>query len=158
MTELGAIVGASDIIIQSLHKFADFHDRASRAEFWTFLAFFLGAQACARLVDAYLGHGALAGPVTILTSLTLLVPLISVAVRRLHDIDRSGREFLGPCLALLASPVMMLLASFLGSIVGLGYAAVILLLFGRLPLLLARAGARYANHYGDRPMDFSLAR
>ena len=150
-------MGASDTIIQSLHKFADFNDRATRSEFWTFLAFVMVAQAGARLVDAYLGHGPLAGPVASLTTLTLLVPLISVAVRRLHDIDRSARELLGPCLSLLASPLIMLLASVFGTIVALGYSAVTLLLFGRLLLMLARAGARFSNRYGERPTDDSFA-
>ena len=48
----------------SLRRFADFSGRASRAEFWTFFAFVLLANAVARLIDAMLGRGGyLPGPV-----------------------------------------------------------------------------------------------
>ena len=89
-------MGAFGLISQSLKKFTDFKSRASRAEFWTFFFFVLGAQAVARLVDIMLGSGPFGGPVSMLSSLLLFVPQVSVAVRRLHDVHRSGRELLTP--------------------------------------------------------------
>ena len=151
-------MGAFGLISQSLKKFTDFKSRASRAEFWTFFFFVLGAQAVARLVDIMLGSGPFGGPVSMLSSLLLFVPQVSVAVRRLHDVNRSGRELLVPCLLLLASPLLVLFASFLGKIVALGFAAVTMLMFGRLLLILARQGSRIPNRYGACPTAFSFAR
>ena len=151
-------MGAFGLISQSLKKFTDFKSRASRAEFWTFFFFVLGAQAVARLVDIMLGSGPFGGPVSMLSSLLLFVPQVSVAVRRLHDVNRSKRELLVPCLLLLASPLLVLFASFLGKIVALGFAAVTRLMFGRLLLMLARQGSRIPNRYGACPTAFSFAR
>lgn len=151
-------MGASDQITQSLKKYADFKGRASRAEFWTFFIFVLIAQAVARLVDVLLGSGPLGGPVSMLTGLLLFVPQVSVAVRRLHDVNRSGRALLVPCLLLLAAPLLVLFGSFLGKIVALGYAAVTLLMFGQLLLMLARQGVKIPNRYGACPTAFSFGR
>lgn len=151
-------MGAFDQITQSLKKYADFKGRASRTEFWTFFIFVLIAQAVARLVDLLLGSGPLGGPVAMLTGLLLFVPQVSVAVRRLHDVNRSGRELLVPCLLLLASPLLVLFGSFLGKIVTLGYAAVTLLMFGQLLLMLARKGSSVPNRYGACPTAFSFGR
>ena len=151
-------MGAFELITQSLKKYADFKGRASRAEFWTFFFFVLIAQSVARLVDTMLGGGYLGGPVAMLTGLLLFVPQVSVAIRRLHDINRSGRELLVPCLLLLASPLVLMFGSFLGRIVGLGYAGVTLLMFGQLLLMLARKGSSIPNRYGACPTAFSFGR
>ena len=151
-------MGAFEQIIQSLKKYADFNGRASRSEFWTFFFFVLVAQATARLVDAMLGGSPFGGPVAGLTGLLLLVPQVSVAVRRLHDVGRSSRELMVPCLLLLASPLMVLFGSFLGRIVALGYAGVLLLLFGQLLLMLARKGSSVPNRYGACSTAFSFGR
>lgn len=151
-------MGAFEQITQSMKKYADFKGRASRAEFWTFFFFVLAAQAVARLIDVLLGSGPLGGPVSMLAGLSLFVPQVSVAVRRLHDVNRSGRELLLPCVLLLASPLLVLFGSFLGKIVALGYAAVTLLMFGQLLLMLARKGSSVPNRHGACPTAFSFGR
>ena len=151
-------MGAFEQITQSLKKYADFKGRASRGEFWTFFLFVLIAQAVARAVDLVLGSGPIGGPVSMLTGLLLFVPQVSVAVRRLHDVNRSGRELLVPCLLLLASPLLVLFGSFLGKIVALGYFAVTLLMFGQLLMMLARKGSSVPNRYGACPTAFSFGR
>ncbi len=151
-------MGAFEQVTQSMKKYADFKGRASRSEFWTFFIFVLIAQAVARLVDLLLGAGPLGGPVSMLTELLLFVPQVSVAVRRLHDVNRSGRALLVPCLLLLASPLLVLFGSFLGKIVALGYAAVTLLMFGQLLMMLARKGVIIPNRYGACPTAFSFGR
>ncbi|MEO8141792.1 MAG: DUF805 domain-containing protein [Sphingomicrobium sp.] len=93
-----------------------------------------------------------------LTGLLLFVPQVAVAIRRLHDVNRSGRALLVPCLLLLASPLLVLFGSFLGKIVALGYAAVTLLMFGQLLLMLARKGSQIPNRYGACPTAFSFGR
>ncbi len=151
-------MGAFDQITQSVMKYADFKGRASRAEFWTFFFFVLIAQAVARLIDLLLGSGPFGGPISMLTGLLLFVPQISVAVRRLHDVNRSGRALLVPCLLLLASPLLVMFGSFLGKIVALGYAGVTLLMFGQLLMMLTRKGSQIPNRYGACPTAFSFGR
>jgi uncharacterized membrane protein YhaH (DUF805 family) len=145
--------------LYTLRRYADFSGRASRSEFWYFFAFVLLAQSLARLVDAFLGRGLyLPGPVSMLVGLALIVPQVAVAVRRLHDVSRSGRELLVPGLLLLAAPLVAMFGSLLGRILALGYAGVTLLAFANVLLLLARKGRSVPNRYGGNPTAFSFAR
>jgi uncharacterized membrane protein YhaH (DUF805 family) len=148
-----------DHIIQSLKKYADFSGRAARSEFWTFFFFVLVANAVARLVDALLGRGLLMpGPVAMLVGLVLIVPQFAVAVRRLHDVNRSGRELVVPCVMLAVLPLMLMFGSVLGRIVALGFYAVTLLLFGQLLLMLVRKGSTIPNRYGACPTAFTFGK
>ena len=85
----------------------------------------------------------------------LIVPQLAVAVRRLHDVNRSGRELLVPCVMLLVAPVVMSFGSVLGRIVSLGFYAVTLMLFGQLLLMLTRKGSIVPNKYGAAPTAFT---
>ncbi len=68
-------------VITCLTKYVDFDGRASRSEFWWFtLACFLVAFVI----------GLIAGPLGMIVSLATLLPSLAVAVRRLHDIGKSG--------------------------------------------------------------------
>lgn len=70
-----------------LANYAVFEGRASRSEFWWFLLATNIAVVLASLADAITGaHGFL----TFLVIAALLIPNISVQVRRLHDTGRSG--------------------------------------------------------------------
>lgn len=145
--------------LYTLRRYADFSGRASRSEFWFFFLFVLIAQAIAGLVDAMLGRGLLLpGPVRAIVGLALIVPQLAVAVRRLHDVGRSGRELMVPMLMLLAMPLVVALGSILGRIVALGYAGVLLLVFANLLLLLIKKGRTVPNRYGGCPTSFSFAR
>lgn len=64
-----------------LSKYAEFEGRASRSEFWWWVLFVFLVSAAVSMVSATLSG---------LFSLAVLLPNISVAARRLHDIDRSG--------------------------------------------------------------------
>jgi len=75
-----------------IKNYAVFNGRASRREYWMFVlvnlivAFVLAfIDTAAGLVSAA-GYGLLSGIYT----LAIIVPSIAVAVRRLHDTDRSG--------------------------------------------------------------------
>lgn len=79
--------------IAALKKYADFSGRASRSEYWYFVLFYFLISIVLSIVDAVTGTlnpntgvGLLSGVFT----LAMIVPSISVNVRRLHDIDRSG--------------------------------------------------------------------
>ncbi|HEY6254746.1 MAG TPA: DUF805 domain-containing protein [Xanthobacteraceae bacterium] len=75
-------------------KYVDFSGRASRSEYWYWALFiFLGRIVTAILDVAILqappGSGGVQ-PLTAVFSLIILLPSFAVAVRRLHDVDRSG--------------------------------------------------------------------
>jgi len=139
----------------TLRKYADFNSRASRSEFWCFLVFVIVAQAIAGFVGLLFGLGpVLSG----LVGLILIVPQIAVAVRRLHDLGRSGRELLVPCLMLVAGPLVYSFRGILPRIVALGYAGLTLLVFANLLLLFLKEGKKVPNRYGGSPIAFSFAR
>ncbi|MCZ8235565.1 MAG: DUF805 domain-containing protein [Inhella sp.] len=69
-------MGFTDAIKTCFSKYATFSGRATRAEYWWFFLFtFLGS---------------LIPIVGLIFALAVLIPSIAVAVRRLHDTDRSG--------------------------------------------------------------------
>jgi len=90
-----------------IHNLTNFKGRASRTEYWSFIVVIILAQ----IVLGWLPLGFI--------SLILILPLIffvplSVAVRRLHDINRSGWWLLLsliPILGWLALIIMSLMAS-----------------------------------------------
>ena len=74
------------------NKFAVFSGRASRSEFWFFVLFgFLGGIVAAIIDVMILGYSFEEnGPINLIFSVALIIPSISVAARRLHDINKSG--------------------------------------------------------------------
>src|SRR5437879_3772293 len=62
-------------------KYADFHGRASRSEYWWFVLFTVLVSVAASLLGDTLSG---------LFGLATLLPSTAVATRRLHDSDRSG--------------------------------------------------------------------
>ena len=69
-----------------LKKYADFSGRARRKEFWSFWLLTMAAYIAASVVDSILGF-----PIAMLiVALGFIIPSIAVAVRRLHDTNRSG--------------------------------------------------------------------
>jgi uncharacterized membrane protein YhaH (DUF805 family) len=140
--------------IYTLRRYADFRGRASRSEFWCFFAFVIIAQAVSGFLGLLFGVGsALSG----IVGLLLIIPQIAVAVRRLHDLGRSGRELLVPCLMLLAAPFVYSFGGILPRLVALGYAGLILLVFANLLLLFLKEGKKVPNRYGASPSAFSFA-
>lgn len=141
--------------LYTLRKYADFSGRASREEFWCFFAFVIIANAVASLVGTLLRVGPiLSGAVGLL----LLIPQLSVAVRRLHDIGKSGRELIVPCVMLLLVPVAFAFRGILPQIVALGYLGVTLLAFAHLLTLFLKKGTTVPNRFGAAPTAFSFAK
>jgi uncharacterized membrane protein YhaH (DUF805 family) len=76
-------------------KYADFHGRARRSEYWFFILFTAIVSIVGSILDAIFGlrTGAASGgtgPIQGLLQLALLVPTLAVGARRLHDTGRSG--------------------------------------------------------------------
>ena len=141
--------------IQTLKKYAEFNGRASRHEFWCFFAFVIVANAVTGLVGMLFGFGpALSG----LVGLLLIIPQIAVAVRRLHDLNKSGRELVVPCIMFAALPLAFAFRGILPKLVALGFLGITLLAFANLLTLFLKKGSNIPNRYGAAPTAFSFAR
>jgi uncharacterized membrane protein YhaH (DUF805 family) len=81
-------------VLEPFRKYADFNGRARRTEFFSFALLFLVLQFAAGRIDARSGVIATVafrmGIIELIVSLLLLLPLVAVGVRRLHDSGRSG--------------------------------------------------------------------
>ena len=134
-------------------RYFDFSGRSPRAEYWYFTAFMwfislivlLGEQVLGKAVESVLiAVNALFGLVT-------FIPSLAVAVRRLHDINRSGFVLLkygiamGVVLALM--PVALFLGTFAAAILVLGLLAIGL----KFLVLMITEGDGGPNLYGPNP-------
>ena len=72
------------------NKYASFSGRARRQEYWMFTLFYIIGYVVLAVIDAVVGTMVLA----LIYSLALLLPSLGVAIRRLHDTNRSGWWFL----------------------------------------------------------------
>ncbi|MDO9707400.1 DUF805 domain-containing protein [Paracraurococcus lichenis] len=79
-----------DAVATCFRKYADFEGRARRSEYWWFFLFNLLMHAATGLVDAVVSGPEGIGLANGLFTLAVFLPNLAVAVRRLHDLDRSG--------------------------------------------------------------------
>ncbi len=74
-------MGFKEAVKTCFAKYADFSGRASRSEFWWFNLFVIIVSVAAASVSDVLYA---------LVALGTLLPVIAVATRRLHDVNKSG--------------------------------------------------------------------
>lgn len=167
-----------------LKRYAEFSGRSRRMEYWMFVlgcvllnlilwivaavTVGFGAMGAASSANAGNGGAALGGMLGMMAGLgilmvvfaivwlALLIPSIAVAVRRLHDTDRSGWwlfAYIGPYLLSFVIQIMAVSSNssglaMIGMVVGLvGFAgAILLLVFMCLP------GTAGPNKYGPDPL------
>ena len=93
----------STAVRSCLQKYVTFSGRASRPEYWWFVLFLILGQLVANILDTmmfgsgrvmhgpgyaeWVSHG---GPLSAIFSLAMLLPGLAVAVRRMHDLGKSG--------------------------------------------------------------------
>jgi uncharacterized membrane protein YhaH (DUF805 family) len=75
-----------------LERYAKFDGRSRRAEFWWYFLANVIISVVFNIIDAVIGSGMGAGIgiLGFIYSLAVLIPGLAVAVRRLHDTDKSG--------------------------------------------------------------------
>lgn len=98
--------------VDAMRRYADFNGRSTRAQYWlNSLTVFIIAVV-ALVVDGAIGSGPADGPgiVTVVVILAHLVPGLAVAVRRLHDIDRSGWWMLIAFVPLIGAVTLLVFA------------------------------------------------
>ena len=81
------------------NRYAKFDGRASRSEFWYFTLFYLILSIILGSIDTFVINPMLGvdptrvsqgGFLQMIVALGLLIPSIAIAIRRLHDIGKSG--------------------------------------------------------------------
>lgn len=110
--------------LEVLKKYAVFTGRARRKEYWMFVLFNIIIVLVLGFIESLVGGPGVIGA---LYSLAVLIPSIAVAVRRLHDTDRTGWW------------ILLLLIPFIGAIV--------------LFVFMVLDGTPGQNKYGPNPKE-----
>jgi uncharacterized membrane protein YhaH (DUF805 family) len=77
--------------VDAMRRYFDFKGRSSRPEFWYFMLIVTGFGVVALMIDLALGNGQDTPLyVTALWAIPHYIPMLAAAVRRLHDVDRTG--------------------------------------------------------------------
>jgi uncharacterized membrane protein YhaH (DUF805 family) len=115
-------------------KYAVFSGRARRKEYWMFVLFNLIAAIILMVLDNLFGTNFTVGEMVLpygflylIYMLAIIIPSLAVAVRRLHDTDRSGGW------------IFISLVPFIGGI--------------WLLVLMCLEGTRGANRFGEDPKE-----
>jgi uncharacterized membrane protein YhaH (DUF805 family) len=87
-------MGFTEAISSGFSNYVTFSGRASRSEYWYWTLFAIIVAIVGAVIDAVVFSDMELRPVGTILGLALLLPGIAVAVRRLHDIDRTGWWFL----------------------------------------------------------------
>lgn len=105
-------------MFEALQHYADFSGRARRQEFWLFVVLIMILNFAAAFGDMALGTynkdyeiGFISG----VLSLMMLVPSLSVQVRRLHDTDRSGWWIFIILVPVLGAMILLILSCLQGT-------------------------------------------
>lgn len=107
----------TDSISTCINNYATFKGRAPRSEFWWFWLFYILVQIIAGLVFGIIGYS-IGGEqgcsislsiCSVLCVVLLIVPYLSVLVRRLHDTGHSGWWFFISIIPLIGSIWLLVL-------------------------------------------------
>lgn len=82
---------AIDWFMKCLKNYANFQGRARRKEYWFFVLVYIGLSIVAGIIDGVLGTYYVVSGILMLA---MIIPSLSVAVRRLHDTGRTGWWYL----------------------------------------------------------------
>jgi uncharacterized membrane protein YhaH (DUF805 family) len=77
-------------IASGFHNYVRFSGRASRSEYWYWALFMLICGIVTAIIDALVFPDNSISPLNSLFNLAVFLPSLAVAVRRLHDIGRTG--------------------------------------------------------------------
>lgn len=76
--------------MNAMRRYFEFSGRSNRSEFWLFVLFTIIILVIAMIIDRLALGSEGPGVLYFIVALVHLIPGISVSVRRLHDIDRTG--------------------------------------------------------------------
>lgn len=79
--------------MNAVTNWSDFSGRARRSEFWYFFLLVIVASIVVGILGAILGD-TIGGILAFVFALAIIVPSLSVSIRRLHDVGKSGWWYL----------------------------------------------------------------
>lgn len=91
--------------LAALRKYADFSGRARRSEYWYFFLFYVLIYV--GLLAAGMAIGRMGAILAAVFIVAMIIPSLSVGVRRLHDTDRSGWWLLISLVPLIGAIVLL---------------------------------------------------
>lgn len=101
-----------ELMFEPLKKYAQFHGRARRKEYWLFYLFYIVVYAVLMSVAGATGNGQGPGGVGLalvaIFALAMLVPSLAVSFRRLHDTNRSAWWLLIALLPFIGAVVLLI--------------------------------------------------
>lgn len=100
-----------DAIGECFFNYANFRDRAARAEYWWWALFATIVLLIGQGLDYVVFSEWETGPFYLVLSLATFLPSLSVTVRRLHDTNRTGWWVLLPF-----APMLLLFAGFIAAL------------------------------------------
>lgn len=104
-----------EAVASCFSKYAQFKGRSSRAEFWWFFLFLiLSITLLNQLVMSFFGQQ-VAAIISLIYFLVILLPLISVKARRLHDMNHSGWWLLLSLITGIGSLILLVWLMFAGT-------------------------------------------
>jgi uncharacterized membrane protein YhaH (DUF805 family) len=87
---VGDLMGFVESISSGFRNYANFAGRAPRSEFWCWVLFAILVSLAAVVLDEIIDAAGHSRPFHFIAGLMVFIPTISVSVRRLHDINRTG--------------------------------------------------------------------
>ncbi|MEM9344126.1 MAG: DUF805 domain-containing protein [Pseudomonadota bacterium] len=147
-------MGFKEAVTICFQKYVKISGRARRAEFWWFYLFTILLAIVAAILDGLLFGFDLDAPtpIGVVTSLAVLVPTITVIVRRLHDTGRPGYYIFVPLIGLVVGALIM----------GIGLASNVSVIIGALVMAagfilqlvwLIQKSQPGTNKYGPSPLE-----
>ena len=138
-------------MLMPLRRYAEFSGRSRRKEYWMYILFLIIVAIVIAIVEALLGLNNMMGdngPISAIFSLATLIPSLAVAVRRLHDTERSGWWILLPVLPYAIVIVGIVTMSNAAMAVGgfAAFASVVTLL-----VFMCLEGTNGPNRFGPNP-------
>ena len=102
-------MGFTDAIKAGFQNYVNFDGRATRSEYWFWILFVILASIVLTILDGLLFFGATNGVGVLgpIFSLATLIPGLSITIRRLHDLDKSGWWFLLSFIPLIGALVLL---------------------------------------------------
>ena len=92
----------------AFQRYADFSGRSRRKEYWYFTLFNGIVSMILSVIDGAVGSQlGTVGILSLLYSLVVFIPSLAVAVRRLHDTNRSGWNLLWALLPIVGAIVLL---------------------------------------------------
>lgn len=103
-------IGFGGAVARFFKKYATFSGRASRSEYWWVYLFAGVIGAVLSALGQVTSVAAVAGVLSVVWTLGTLIPTLSIAVRRLHDTNKSGWFVLIPAVFSYGGQLMAIIA------------------------------------------------